>query len=146
MRGDIGGLKFVKWGADWLATREFEERLRSSTEIAISFGGEFDYNEDQDDVHPKDFRDDFKVSQDIAVVLKHDGGILRAGNNSWPKSVTGEPKWSDSNVAEYTRRLIRQAWGDDLQEDEEERVVGKVRYSEIIRGVTVFRVLDAESA
>jgi hypothetical protein len=144
--GDIGGLKFVKWGADWLATREFEERLRSSTEIAISFDGEFDYDEDQDDVHPKDFRDDFKLSEDIAVVLKHDGGILRAGNNSWPKSVTGQPRWSDSNVAEYTRRLIRQAWGDDLQEDEEERVVGKVRYSEITRGVTVFRVLDSESA
>ena len=80
--GEIGNLKFVKWGTDWLTTSEFEDRLRSSTEIAISFDGEFDYDEDQDDVHPKEFREDFEGSEDVAVVLKHDGGILKAGNNS----------------------------------------------------------------
>jgi hypothetical protein len=142
--GEIGVLKFVKWGTDWLATGEFQARLRSVNEIAISFDGEFDYDEDQDDVHPKEFREDFRGSEDIVVVLKHDGGILRAGNNSWPRSVTGQSKWSDSNVAEYTRNLIRQDWGEDLLEDEEERVVGKVRHSEIIRRVTVFRAAEEE--
>lgn len=134
--GDIGGLRFVKWGADWLDTDEFQERLRSTNEISVSFAGEFDYDEDKDDVHPKEFREDFQGSEDIIVVLKHDGGILRAGNNSWPKSVTGQPKWSDSNVAEYTRNLIRQVWRENIQEEDEERVVGKVRFSEITRGVT----------
>ncbi|NNU35953.1 ATP-binding protein [Rhizobium sophorae] len=137
--GELGGLKFLKWGTDWLSTSEFEERLRSSSEIAISFNGEFDYDEDQDEVHPKEFREGFKGSDDVAVVLKHDGGILRAGNNNWPKSITAQPKWSDSNIAEYTRNLIRHAWGDDLQEDDEDRVVGKVHFTDIIRGVTVFR-------
>lgn len=140
--GEIGNLKFIKWGADWLNTDEFQERLRSTKEIAVSFNGEFDYDEDKDDVHPKEFREDFQGSEEIVVVLKHDGGILRVGNSSWPKSVTGQPKWSDSNVAEYTRNLIRQAWGESIQEDEEERVVGKVRYSEITRGVTVFQIVD----
>jgi hypothetical protein len=142
--GEIGNLKFVKWGTDWLTTSEFEDRLRSSTEIAISFDGEFDYDEDQDDVHPKEFREDFEASEDIAVVLKHDGGILKAGNHAWPKSVTGQPKCSDSNVAAYTRDLIRRAWGDALQEDEEDRVVGKVRYSDITRSVTVFRAAEED--
>jgi hypothetical protein len=142
--GEIGNLKFVKWGTDWLTTSEFEDRLRSSTEIAISFDGEFDYDEEQDDVHPKEFREDFKSSDDIAVVLKHDGGILRASNNSWPRSVTGQPKWSDSNVAAYARDLIRRAWGETLQEDEEDRVVGKVRYSDITRRVTVFRAAEED--
>jgi hypothetical protein len=140
--GEIRGLKFVKWGADWLDTAEFQERLQSTKEISVSFRGEFDYDEDKDDVHPKEFREDFQASEDIVIVLKHDGGILRAGNIIWPKSVTGQPKWSDSNVAEYTRSLIRQAWGDNIQEDEEDRVVGKVRFSEIIRGVTVFQIAD----
>jgi signal transduction histidine kinase len=142
--GEIGNLKFVKWGTDWLTTGEFVDRLRSSTEIAISFDGEFDYDEEQDDVHPKEFREDFKGSDDIAVVLKHDGGILRASNSSWPRSVTGRPKWSDSNVAAYARDLIRRAWGETLHEDEEDRVIGKVRYSDITRRVTVFRAAEED--
>jgi hypothetical protein len=137
--GKIGDLKFVKWGIDWLSTTEFEERLRSSTEIAISFDGEFHYDEDQDDVHPKEFREDFEISEDIAIVLKHDGGILKTSNRAWPRSVTGLPKRSDSNVAEYARTVIRRVWGDDLKEDEEERVIGKVLYTDIIRHLTVFR-------
>lgn len=140
--GDIGGLKFVKWGADWLSTGEFQEKLRMTKSISINFDGEFDYDEDQDDVHPKEFREDFQGAEDIAIVLKHDGAILKGGNNSWPRSVTGQPKWSDSNAAEYTRTVIRQVWGEDVQEEEEERVVGKVRYSEITRRVTVFRIAD----
>uniref|UniRef100_Q07NR2 ATP-binding region, ATPase domain protein domain protein n=1 Tax=Rhodopseudomonas palustris (strain BisA53) TaxID=316055 RepID=Q07NR2_RHOP5 len=142
--GEIGNLKFVKWGTDWLTTSEFENRLRSSTEIAISFFGEFDYDEEQDDVHPKEFREEFKGSADVAVILKHDGGILRSSNNSWPRSVTGQPKWSDSNVAAYARDLIRRAWGETLQEDEEDRVVGTVRYSDITRRVTVFRAAEED--
>lgn len=142
--GEIGNLKFVKWGADWLTTSEFEDRLRSSTEIAISFDGEFDYDEDQDDVHPKEFRKDFEASEDIVVVLKHDGGILKAGNHAWPKSVTGQPKGGDSNVAAYTKDLIRRVWGDALQEDEEDRVVGKVGYTDITRSVTVFRAAEED--
>jgi hypothetical protein len=137
--GEIGGLKLVKWGADWLSAGEFQERLRSTNEISISFDGDFDYDEDKDDVHPKDFPEDFQGSDDIVIVLKHDGGIIRVGNTSWPKSVTGQPKWSDSNAAEYARSLIRQEWGDDLQEDIEDRVVGKVGVSDITRSVTVFR-------
>jgi len=142
--GEIGNLKFIKWGADWLNTSEFVDRLRSSTEIAISFDGEFDYDEELDDVHPKEFREEFTVGDDIAVILKHDGDVLRGGNVSWPRSITGQPKWSDSNVAAYARRLIREAWGETLQEDEEDRIVGKVRYSDITRRVIVFRAVEEE--
>ena len=143
--GDLGALKFVRWGSDWLTAREFEDRLRSSIELAISFDGEFAYDEDEDDVHPKDFHEDFKLSEKIALVLKHDGGILRLGNNSWPRSIiTGKPRGSDSNAATYTREVIRRVWGDDVEEDEEERVVGKVGYSEITRCVTIFRPAEEE--
>ena len=142
--GEIGNLKFVKWGADWLTTNEFEDLLRSSTEIAISFDGEFDYDEDQDDVHPREFRKDFEASENIAVVLKHDGGILKAGSHAWPKSVTRPIQGGASNVAAYTRDLIRQAWGDDVQEGEEDRVVGKVGYTDITRSVKVFRAAEED--
>lgn len=140
--GDVGALKFVRWGSDWLTASEFEDRLRSLTELAISFDGEFAYDEDEDDVHPKEFREDFELSEEIALVLKHDGGILRLGNNSWPRSITGKPKGSDSNAATYTRGVIRRVWGDDVEEAEEERVVGRVGYSEITRCVTIFRAAE----
>ena len=144
--GDIGDLKLIKWGTDWLTEYEFEDRLRSSTELAISFNGEFDYDEDQDDVHPKEFREGFIISDDIALVLKHDGSILKVGNNSWPKSVTSKPKWSDSNAAALVREVIRRVWDENAQEDEEERIVGKVRHSEISRRVTVFRTVQEDEA
>jgi hypothetical protein len=142
--GDIGSLKFVKWGADWLDTAEFTERLYSSKEIAISFNGEFDYDEDRDDVHPKEFRQDFTGSDNIALVLKHDGVILKSANNTWPRSITGQAKPRESNLAEYARNLIRQAWGDTFQEGDEERVVGKVGDADITRDVTVFKVTDED--
>ena len=143
--GVIGNLKFIKWGTDWLNTIEFEERLCSLTEIAISFDGEFDYDEDQDDVHPKEFRQDFEASEDIALVLNHGGGILKAGNHVWPKSVTGQPQYRESNVAAYTRDLIRRAWGNALQEDEEHRIVGTVSYTKITRRVSVFRAAEEDN-
>ena len=43
--GKIGDLSLSKWGSDWLTAGEFEEKLRDSSEIAVSFGGEFDYDE-----------------------------------------------------------------------------------------------------
>ena len=143
--GEIGDLKFVKWGSDWLTASEFEEKLRCSREIAISFDGEFDYDEDQDDVHPKEFREDLIVSEEIAVVLKHRGGILDVGNNAWPRSIIGQPKQNDSNAAAYAREMIQRVWGENIIEDEEERVVGTVGYSDITRQLIVFRVADEEN-
>lgn len=142
--GTIGDLKFIKWGSDWLTAGQFENRLRSSSEIAISFDRNFDYDEEQDDVHPKEFREGFKIFSDVAMILKHDGGILRGANNSWPRLITGQKKWKDSNVAYYVREIIRQMWGENLQEREENRVVGKVLHSDITRRVMVFRAAEEE--
>ena len=142
--GEIGDLKIVKWGSGWLTADEFKVKLRCSREIAISFDGEIEYDEYEDDVHPRDFREKFTVSEEIAVVLDHDGRILAVGNTGWPRSITGQRKQSESNVAAYARELILQAWGGNIQEDEEDRVVGTVDSSDITRRVTVFRVVNGE--
>ncbi|PXX51134.1 HD domain-containing protein [Aquitalea magnusonii] len=137
--GDIGNLKIVQWGADWLNTNELENLLHDMEEIAIHFYGDFDYDEDLDDVHPKEFRESFFVSDDVAVVLRHDGGVMSVGNISWPRSVTGNPKSSDSNVAAHVIELIQRMWGDNFEESDERRVVGTVNSTNIIREVRVFR-------
>lgn len=120
--GSIGNLKIVNWGADWMTEREFEEQLRSSSELAINFDGEFGYDEDDDNVHPKEFRDDFNISGDVALVLKHDGSILGVGNTTWPGSLFMRQRRQNSNLANYVVGIIRRVWGENVDEDEEERV------------------------
>lgn len=144
--GDIGGLKFLKWGNTWLNSVEFQERLRSCECIAVSFDGEFDYDEDKDDVHPREFREYFKGSDNVVVVAKHDGGILKIGSTSWPKSVVMQSKSSDSNLAEYTKDLIRNTWGEGVQDDIEDCIVGNVHNSDIIRELQVFSMEKENSS
>ena len=136
--GDIGALKIIKWGPEWLNAEEFEARLRSSEELVIGFEGEFDYDEDRDEVHPRNFRDDFDQSDDVAVVLKHDGLILRAGSITWPNALTGQPRLNTSKVEGFVRGRIASVWETDLEEYEEARVVGEVGDTEITREMTIF--------
>lgn len=142
--GDIGNLKIIKWGAEWLTEREFEEKLRSSLELAIMLDGEISYDEDEDNVHPREFRDDFNAAGGVAVVLKHDGSILSLGNSRWPGSLNKRNRRQNSNVATYVVDIIRREWGENVEEDEEERVVGAVGGEEIWRRVAVFRNVDVE--
>jgi len=140
--GSIGNLKIVKWGADWLTTKEFEKKLRPAREIAINFDGDLEYDEDQDEVHPKEFRDDFRISEDLISALDYNGEILKIGNRSWPRLLTGQTKQLESNIAEYIRIRIRRVWGNKFDEDEELRVVGQVKSTDITRNVKVFRIQD----
>ena len=142
--GEVGELKVIKWGSDWLSESELEMKLKSSTELAITLDGEFNYDEDQDDVHPREFRDDFVMGEDIAMVLRHDGSILTVGNSCWPKSRKGRRRAQYSNVSAYVKAIIARVWGDCLDETEEERVVGTAGGTEIMRRVTVFRWVDEE--
>jgi histidine kinase/DNA gyrase B/HSP90-like ATPase len=109
--GDIGALKIVKWGGDWLDAAELEERLQSREEFVVTFAGEFDYDEDRDGVHPKEFRDSFKQAADVAIVLKHQGAILTSRNYSWPSALTGRTKPQNSNVAGFCEERCRPCVG-----------------------------------
>lgn len=137
--GEIGNLKLIKLEADWLTEVEFVEWLRSSTEILIHFDGEFEYDEYLDEVHPQEFRNEFTVGENTAIVLRHDGSILKNQGNSWPRSIMEHEPSIDSNVAIYIKEIIRRVWGEEHQVENESRVVGKAGFTEITRDVTVFR-------
>jgi hypothetical protein len=137
--GDIGALKIVKLGADWLNAAELEERLRSSDEFIVTFAGGFEYDEELDDVHPKEFRDSFDEAADVAIVPLHDGAIVAARNISWPNAVTGRTGREESNVATFVRSVVARVWGGDFEELGENRTVGEVDTTDIVRSVTVFR-------
>ncbi|MBB6096188.1 signal transduction histidine kinase [Povalibacter uvarum] len=139
--GDVGGLKLIKWGSDWLNAQEFLERLGAMGEIAISFDGEFRYDEDEDDIHPKEFREDFVQDDGVAIALRHDGEILRSSN--WPAALTGEQKPQDSRVAGLVRNLIAHAWNGAFAEDEDDVVVGAVNSTRIHRRIPIFRMQES---
>jgi hypothetical protein len=136
--GDVGDLKVIRWGSNWLSSTEFEERLRLSSEIAISFSGEFEYDEDDDKVHPKEFRDDFELSGDIAVVFRSSGSILSNSGSSWPRSLTGRSDPKDSRVAEHIRSIVGRVWGAEVEEDKKYCEVGTIGYTSIMRRVSFF--------
>src|SRR3546814_10844553 len=78
----------------------------------VSFNGEFEYDEDVDDVMPREFRNEFEQADDVAIVLRHDGAILRNSGVAWPNALTGQPVWSDSRVAAHVRGIVEELWGD----------------------------------
>jgi hypothetical protein len=115
------------------------ERLASASELIVCFEGHFSYDEDQDDVHPREFRNEFEIGANIVVVPKHDGSILTLGRQAWPRSITGQPPRRNSNLAAEVRGVLAVAWGDEVEEDSEEREVGTVGGTSITRHVTIYR-------
>lgn len=139
--GEIGDLKIIKWGSDWLNSDEFLERLRTSVRLYVTFSGEFSYDEDADQIHPKEFRQDFRQAADVAYVLKQDGAILKGSAGSWPKTLNRPDTWADSNVAMLVRSLIAKAGGDDIEPISRSAVVGTVNGEEIHRDIDCYDIV-----
>ena len=141
--GDIGSLPIVCWGSsDWLNSEQLRTRLLDKTEFAVCFDGEFNYDEDYDDVLPRDFKSSFEINRDIAIVTKHDGSILSIGGQPWPRSLTGRSLgWGVSNLSVEVRRVLSEAWGESIEESEDDCEVGTVLGTEITRNIHIFRHL-----
>ena len=140
--GDLGELKIVQWGAQWMSESEFEQELRCSRSLAISFDGEFEYDDQEDDVLPREFGGDFELSEDVVLVPKLDGSICRIGNRHWPRSVDERKQRKHSNIGEHIRETIARIWGSNVDESQELRTVGMVGGTPISRQVLVFRCAD----
>src|SRR3546814_17869644 len=73
--GKIADLKIVKWGADWLNSQELSERLIAVDRFDVSYNGEFEFDEDVDDVMTHPFRIECEQSEDVAFVWHPDGAV-----------------------------------------------------------------------
>lgn len=144
--GDIGELPIACQGpSDWLSVREIRERFQDTSEVVITFDGEFSYEEDTDDVHPRDFKSSFEPVSNIWVIPKHSGSVLTVGQTQWPRALAPDFSWQRSNLAQLIRIVISEAWSENYEVDDEDVEVGTVNGTPIIRNVTVFRRND-ESA
>jgi hypothetical protein len=134
--GDIGPLKIIKLGQVWLDQHELREHLELKKRIDIGFKGDFTYEEDGDDVLPREFRDDFKLADDVAIVPDHDGSIVSGGAMNWPRAK--ESASSDSQLAAFVRKIIEESFGEKLDTTDLRRSVGVVGWTEIEREVDVY--------
>jgi hypothetical protein len=136
--GQLLDLPIAAWGRDWIGEQTLMSKLNNAQEIVVSFEGEFRYDEDEDDVHPREFRNEFKIDPDVLTVVKHDGSILKVGRQSWPNSIAGVEPIMDTNLADTVMRILTECWGGNVQEHDEKREVGSVGSARISRNMTVF--------
>ena len=136
--GSIGGLKIINLGSEWLNIEEFELELLVRSELAIAFDGEFEYDEDMDEVHPKEFRELFEQDEDVAVVCQFNATVLNVGQSIWPSSLTGIHSRHGSRVAAVVEQKIVDIWGPYSYGMQEEKEVGRVDDVAILRKVDIY--------
>jgi hypothetical protein len=142
--GNIGDLPILRWGGEWLSSDGFVSRLRNVDELIIHFDGEFDYDESVDEMHPREFRNDFVEVTDLVVVPQHNGRILQKGAIRWPEFENGTGSgWY--RLRSLVQKLIGSVWGLDFKEFRAERVVGTAGGYEVKRSVTLFEKISTES-
>ena len=141
--GDIGLLPIVSWAAEWLSAEEFAAKIAEEGELILNFEGKFSYDEDEDSVHPREFKDSFEVGDEIIMVPKHDGSIVREREINWPASLY-ESRPGKNRLSELVRKIVHDAWGGDYDEYEETRVVGKVDWENIRRSVVIFARVESD--
>ena len=107
--------------------------------MAINFDGEFEYDDQEDDVLPREFGENFELAEDVALVPKLDGSICRIGNRHWPRSVDESKQRKHSNIGEHVREILSRIWGNNVDENQERRTVGIVLGTPISRQILVFR-------
>jgi hypothetical protein len=139
--GDIGDLPVACMGcAEWVNSKRLRQLLLDWDEFIVSFDGEFTYDEDSDDVLPRDFRSFFEVNPNVCVVSKHDGAILAAGSQSWPRSLTGKVLgWRATHLSIEVRRILSEVWEAEFEESTQDIEVGEVSGNPISREVSVFK-------
>jgi hypothetical protein len=135
--GDIGLLPIVCWASEWLNTKEFAAKVAETDELILNFEGDFRYDEDADSMHPREFKESFKVDDSIIMVPKHDGSIVRArGINNWPGCLY-EKRGEKNRLSSLVRNIVHDTWQAKYDEVEEELVVGKAVGEDVWRSVTI---------
>lgn len=134
--GDIGELPIIQTGGHWMNAHEFSVGLKSLDTIHVYDRGTVEYDEDKDDVHPRDFSSNFEPENSICFVPNDMPGYY------WPNTQKllgnfvkeGAPK----GLFDVIENIIRQEFGPGVTEYQLEMTVGEVNGDEITRPVWVY--------
>lgn len=142
--GKIGSLPIVRWAREWLSAEEFAERISNKSTIYVNFDGEYSYDEYSDEMHPREFADDFEESMEIVNVPKQDGSIIGDRGIKWPAMLFGRQSVRN-NLSDRIRQIIGEKWGGEVEEFLEDCVVGTAGRRAVIREVTGFYRSDVDN-
>ena len=136
--GDASSLPVAVRNGEHLTASLLAETLRNANEVEVYLGSEIEYDED-DDVRPKAFKNDFNVSSTLFLVPKQPSTILTVGKRRWPECMPDlylpDRPTCCSGAFEA---VLRRAWGEETEWNEESRVVGEVQGEEILRDVRIY--------
>ena len=134
--GNIGKLPFARWKGEWLSTEEMKETLIDLGEVAVLLDDQIRYDEDSDDVHPKKFESSFEESDEIIFVPTNLRGL---GINEYldKNIINSSAQEYPSNLCKLFKKILRDIW-EHHEEYDENRIVGYVEDTDILRDVTIF--------
>ncbi len=137
--GEVGELPIIERGGDYLNVKRLIDAIRDTSEVLVFEGRSVDFDEDSDDVHPREFKNHFEQDPEIFLLSKYEAGILQVGNKQWPECVSDlylgdRPR----TYAEAMRNAFTEAWGECPEPIDDVKQVGTVSGSEITRTVQVF--------
>ncbi len=136
--GNVADLPLLRKGEDdWLSGEEFFDLAKTLSEVVIVSESDLGYDEDNDEMHPKEFNNSFELSDDFFVVPHHDGAVLSVGNQTWPRCVVGKSGELNRHLHNEIRRILREVWPHGFDEDSDYREIGSVGSYEITRHVAV---------
>lgn len=129
--GNIGNLPIGKWMGDWITTKQLEDLLSEVTELRI-FVGEVQYDEDVDEVHPRNFSLLFKQASDVLFVPDDVPGYKTDVRGAILGTVRGLHR--PASLPELVSQIVAEKWAEHF-DDEEEFAIGTVDGSDIFREV-----------
>jgi hypothetical protein len=137
--GEVSDLPVAVRNGEYLTAKEVEALLRELDEAEVHKGSEIQYDEDEDDVAPKAFKNDFVSSSTLFLVPDRTHSILTVGKQQWPECVpelylADQPKCCE----EAFHQVLKRAWGVEPEMDSDTRVVGEVHGYEISRVVRIY--------
>lgn len=143
--GNPGNLPIVQRGTEYFNSEGLRRILGEAESIILFEGDEVDYDEDADDCHPKEFKEQFESDESIFFVRKHMPTILKVGGLTWPECIIDQvypdrPKTYEQLILS----IVSDVWGENVDESEDNRPVGRVYNTRISRSITILTRQEEE--
>lgn len=140
--GDICGLPMARLGGKWLSKNDLASVLQGLDTIDV-FTGQIRYDEDVDDVHPRDFSHHFEEAEDVLFVPDALPGF---GSASAQRILAKQlPAEHPATLISLVIMVIKASWGHMPDEGEANAEVGRVNGETIRRDVTSYWRVDASA-
>lgn len=134
--GDIGELPVARLNSTWLSSNSLQSVLTNVDEVYVHFDGDISYNEDIDEVHPKEFASHFAEAEGIIFVPKDLPGMSMQSDVARLRITSANPV---RNLEAVVRAIVAKAVGEDSVEEDCDVTVGTVSGTEITREVVRIR-------